>query len=100
MSFQRIVINVAIVILIIMLLFIGYAMYKAKTNATYPPEISQCPDYWKVVGENSCKNVMNLGNCDGIMDFSGKEWQGQSGMQKKAQWAKDCGIVWDGITYG
>lgn len=100
MSFQKTIVYIAVVILILMLTFIGYAMYKSKTTEKFPPELSQCPDYWKVVGENSCENVMNLGSCGGITDFSGSEWQGERGLKKKAEWAKGCGVVWDGITYG
>tara|TARA_Y100000780_G_C13680615_1_gene415910 strand:+ start:1815 stop:2117 length:303 start_codon:yes stop_codon:yes gene_type:complete len=100
MTFQKTVIYIALVILIIMLLFIGYAMYNSKLTEKYPPHISQCPDYWKVVGKDGCENVQNLGNCPGTVDFSGSEWQGSGGLKKKKEWAKGCGVVWDGVTYG
>jgi hypothetical protein len=100
MNFQRIVLYVASVLLILTLAFIGYLLYQAKSNTAYPPEISECPDYWKVTGLLQCENVQNLGNgtCEKMKDFSSVEWQGQSGMKKKKEWANMCGVVWDGIT--
>lgn len=98
MSIQNIILMVAGVILILVLSFIGYMMYMAKSTTQFPPDISECPDYWKVVGLEKCENVMNLGSCPGIHDFSGPEWQGQTGLKQKNAWAKQCGIVWDGVT--
>jgi len=100
MSIQKIIIYLALVLLILMLTFIGYMMYKSKSSAKYPPEISECPDYWKVVGIEKCDNIMNLGkgSCHGVHDFSGPTWQGKTGMKNKYEWAKNCGVQWDGIT--
>jgi hypothetical protein len=98
MSIQKTVLYIAIVMLILALVFIGYMMYKAKSTSTFPPEIAECPDYWKVVGIEKCENTMNLGTCQGVHDFSGPEWQGNAGLKKKSEWARGCGIVWDGVT--
>ncbi len=100
MNFQRIVLYVATVLLILTLTFLGYLMYQAKSNVQFPPEISECPDYWKVTGLMQCHNIQNLGNgtCEATKDFSGPEWQGETGMKNKKEWANSCGIVWDGIT--
>lgn len=98
MSIQKIILYTAVIILILALAFIGYMMYKAKSNVAFPPEISECPDYWKVVGIEKCENTMNLGTCQGVYDFSSPEWQGSSGLKKKNDWARGCGIVWDGVT--
>ena len=100
MTFQKTVIRVATILLIIALLTIGYLLYRAKLNSVYPPEISQCPDYWKVIGVAKCENVQNLGNgtCGKVQDFSGREWQGPSGLKRKYEWSKSCDVVWDGIT--
>ena len=100
MAFQKVVINIALVILVIMLLFIGYTMYNSKLTEKYPPHVAQCPDYWKVTGKNGCDNVMNLGTCPGTMNFDGPDWLGSQGLKKKREWAKGCGVVWDGVTYG
>lgn len=98
MSVQKTVLIIATIMLVLTLSFIGYMMYIAKSSIQYPPEISECPDYWKVVGLEKCENVMNLGTCQGIQDFSSPEWQGQAGLKKKNEWAKGCGVVWDGVT--
>ena len=53
-----------------------------------------------------CVNVKNLGTCPAqggkylVKDFSGDSYQGSSGACQKLQWAKKCGVSWDGITYG
>lgn len=99
MNFQRITIYIAIVLLLLTLSFIGYMIYKTKSSVTWPPMVSECPDYWDVGSNNTCNNVQNLGTCDASsMDFSGPEWQGNSGLKCKYNWAKKCGITWDGIT--
>jgi hypothetical protein len=102
MSFQKNVLIISTVILLFMLLVIAYILYKAQQTTRWPPEVGQCPDYWKVTGQNQCENVQNLGNgtCGRTQDFTGPEWQGIGGYKKKAEWAKDCGIVWDGISDG
>lgn len=98
MNFQRITIVTATVILICILTFIGYIMYKAQSDMTWPPMISECPDYWRVTGISQCDNPKNLGSCGSTMDFSDKDWQGQSGLKKKYDWARGCGLTWDGVT--
>jgi hypothetical protein len=99
MSFQKTIINIAVVTLIIMLGFIGYMMYKSSADTQYPPDVAECPDYWTVVGLERCQNKMGLGSCGGgIKDFSGADWQGQGGLKKKLEWSKGCGLVWDGVT--
>jgi len=102
MTFQRNVLMVSSVILIIMLLVISYILYQAKLTAKWVPDISQCPDYWKVLGENRCHNVLGLGNdtCPAVQEFNGAEWSGPGGLAKKAEWAENCGVVWDGISDG
>ena len=46
MIFQYTVIIAAIIILIIMLTFVGYALYNNRFNKQFPPVIGECPDYW------------------------------------------------------
>jgi len=52
-----------------------------------------------------CFNTRLLGKagptCTSVpaeMDFSGEEYSGNAGMCKKREWAKQCGLTWDGIT--
>ena len=108
MIFQKIVMTVAIVLLILVLIFIGVALYESKSKAAWPPVVSECPDYWEVQqvsgsnGENQCVNVKNLGksgdDCRQPKDFSGSHWQGKQGLCRKYKWAKSCDLTWDGVT--
>lgn len=98
MTFKKTVLYIALIFLILFLGFIGYMMFKSKSSMKYPPEVAECPDYFRVVGLEKCDNTMNLGSCSGVTDFSGSEWQGKTGLKKKYEWAKRCGVVWDGIT--
>jgi hypothetical protein len=97
--FQKSVATVAIVILIITLCFIGIALYRQAYNSDYPPVIPNCPDYWDVSG-NFCVNSMALGNtrCLAPMDFTRPQWNNNSAMCRKYQWAKSCNLTWDGIS--
>lgn len=57
MSFQKIVLITAVVILVITLTVIGYMMYYAEQSKTYPPSYSACPDLWDLSGANICTNT-------------------------------------------
>lgn len=98
MTFQKTTIHVATILLIAMLVIIGILLYRANQNAQWPPMISECPDYWKVIDTDKCENVQGLGSCPGVADFSDSKWQGQTGLQNKLSWARNCNVVWDGIT--
>ena len=104
MSFQKTVVSVAMVMLVILLLVIGVALYKQKNNANYPPVTGTCPDYWMEQDDNNdgtkCVNVKNLGSssCKKEMDFSVYPWNGDDGTCNKYKWAKACDLTWDGIT--
>jgi hypothetical protein len=65
LNFQRIVIIIAILMLIVTMIFIGYALYNQSTaSGAWPPETPKCPDFWTVVantdGTTSCKNTGNI----------------------------------------
>jgi hypothetical protein len=55
-----------------------------------------------------CVNVKKLGNskCASngskylVKDFTGANYEGPKGSCEKYKYATDCGISWDGITYG
>lgn len=97
MNFQRIVVLIAIVLLIIALVFIGYALYSHKFNKQFPPVTAECPDYW-VAKDGKCTNPKNLGKCTGPMDFNTANFQGDGGDCAKAEWANNCNISWSGLT--
>jgi hypothetical protein len=108
-TFQNIVLFVAIVILIIALVIIGIALTYAK-NTDWPPMIPACPDYWLMDGSGNnatCKNIKDLGTCPPnsgqqhlTMNFNVSPYTGSQGACNKYNWANNCGVSWDGITYG
>jgi len=98
MTFQKTTIIVATVILILMLLMVAYLMRRSMKTASWPPVISECPDYFEVTSPGVCNNVKNLGNCQGTIDFSAPQYTGSSGLAQKKSWATKCGVTWDGIT--
>ena len=98
-SFQKITIGVAIILLIICLIFIGYSLYNSTYNVAYPPVQADCPDYW-LDNEKNCVNVKELGldECPREVNFNGAFWTGDDGLCRKYQWAKACNLTWDGVT--
>jgi hypothetical protein len=101
MTFQKIVVIIAIISLIGALTFIGYAMYNRQHNVQFPPVSSQCPDYWEAK-DNKCYNTKHLGSCatdkNNSVNFNTPFFKGHQGICRKANWAKRCGVSWDGIT--
>lgn len=105
MNFQKITLTVASVLLILFLLTIGLLLYRSVSNVKFPPEYSECPDYWTVTGKDKCKNEMTgeyvNGPTDlGEVDFSVSKYQGKTGLKNKCEWANDQNpkVTWDGIT--
>ena len=109
-SFQKIILILAIVVLFITLIIIAYALKQSSKNANWPPIVPDCPDYWvsDLSGNNIiCKNVKNLGTCKPptgssnlVMNFNTPPYTGSNGNCAKYTWANNCGIAWDGLTYG
>ena len=99
--FQKVVLTIAAVILILTLVIIGILLYNQSSNAQWPPETSSCPDYYTATSDNVCKNTggvkVSNENCN-TGDFSGSVWKGKPGEKRKCQWARDCGVAWDGIS--
>ena len=63
-NFQKIVLFIAFILLIIVLAFVGTAISNDNKNTQYPPVISECPDYWKHnvdLDSPVCNNVHELG---------------------------------------
>jgi len=108
-SFQKIIALIAFILLIITLVSIGIILSKAKTD-NWPPTTADCPDYWLIDGSGNnsvCINIKDLGKCPPqsgkkhlTMNFNESVFTGSSGKCNKYNWAKTCGISWDGITYG
>jgi hypothetical protein len=108
-GFQKFVLFTAIIVLIIALIFIGIALSYSK-DQTWPPMTPQCPDYWLIDGSgnnSTCTNIKDLGTCSAqngqdhlVMNFNSTAFSGANGLCAKYNWANNCGVSWDGITYG
>ena len=118
--FQKTVMIIAVILLILTLTIIGYMLWKDSHLLKYPPEVSLCPDFWKVVGEpvdpnnpakisdtpimkchpqNYLDKPLNVGSWGNrVMDFGSAQFQGKDSNMAKCKWANDNGIFWDGIT--
>lgn len=108
-NFQKIVLAFAIIVLIVILIFVGIALSKSKKDTKWPPIVSNCPDYWMDLSGNgaSCFNQQSLGTCNipssdnkNSMNFNISPYNTVDGNCAKYNWAKNCGVAWDGVTYG
>ena len=119
-SFNTLVLQIAVVILIICLALIGWALYESThgDKTKWPPVISNCPDYWKVSNvkmkggdeiQEICTNNLKLGreveenpSIGGFnTDMSVCNRFPSSLMRNrctKLALARRCNITWDGIT--
>jgi hypothetical protein len=108
--FQKIVLVTAIIILILSLVIIGVALNSKGTSSVWPPFVADCPDYWLMDGSgnnSTCTNIKDLGTCSPdsgaahlVMNFNDTTYTGTNGLCAKYTWATNCGVSWDGITYG
>ena len=115
-TFQKVILTIAIILLIILLIFINMSLSNATASIVWPPVSTSCPDYWVDVGTtgpgSGCYNSQSTGTCNlpaigstaeahaasEIMDFS--SFTGVDGQCNKKKWATGCGVTWDGLTYG
>ena len=100
MTFQKTVLVIALVLLIISLVVIGLLIKSATLSAKFPPETGKCPDYLKAQlsadGTLTCSNPQNLGTCgDDFAPVGGSDVGSITANCKKA---KNCGLTWDGVT--
>jgi hypothetical protein len=109
MSFQKIVLIIAIIVLIIILVLIGVTLSKASYAESWPPVVGECPDYWLDLSGNgeACFNSHSLGVCNipttdnkATMNFNQSPYNGDNGTCSKYTWATNCKLTWDGITSG
>ena len=110
-EFNKIVLTIATIILIISLIILAIFMKKALSNDVFPPVISDCPDYWDVSynnAEDSVKcirtNIINQGSTAGDCSSYDVALFQQNGSSyddilcEKYKWAKGCNLEWDGVT--
>ena len=108
-GFQKIVLIIAIIVLIITLVVMGLALGSAS-GESWPPVLPDCPDWWIADGSgnnSTCINIKDLGVCQAksgdrhqTMNFNNSVFTGSNGLCAKYNWAYNCKVSWDGITYG
>ena len=106
-SFNKNVIIIATIILVILLIILAVSLSKSLFNESFPPIISDCPDYWEAISttdnKNKCINHSGV-NISSITDpkctTTTQEYDKtlDSDTCEKYKWATDCRINWDGIT--
>ena len=109
MNFQKIVLMVATILLIVILVVIGVLLSKSSATENWPPIVGECPDYWVDMSGNgeACFNSHSLGRCNipndqnkNTMNFNQSPFNGSDGVCAKYKWATSCKVTWDGITSG
>ena len=119
MTFQKVVLTISIVLLILCLIFIGVMLYQSKYSAKFPPVTGACPDYWVNLGPQKDHNGMSMCVPPGFVDpDTGKKVSpaiagyGSQCKEPKyvasspsnseicdlTRWAKKCNLSWDGVT--
>jgi hypothetical protein len=107
-TFQRTVVIVALVVLVIALIFVAIMLIMQLNGDTFPPYSSSCPDYWNMEkssgadGTDMCINSKSLGKVGNSgckqLEPTNSMFSGSSGDCNKYTYAKTCGVTWDGIT--
>lgn len=108
-EFNKIVLIVATIVLILMLILLYIFLSKTLFEDSYPPIISDCPDYWDISlnadGEKICIDNLKINSgskidckSSSISMFKNNGTNKNEVMCEKNKWAKDCNITWDGIT--
>jgi hypothetical protein len=103
-NFQKTVLTISTIILIFSLVILAIFLSKSFYEESYPPVISDCPDYWDISlnpdGYIHCINNtdINLGElqdngypCDISHNIN-------TTLCDKYTTAKECNLVWDGVT--
>lgn len=123
-SFYYIVVGVATVALIIMFIVMGVFISKNNVDTTYPPYTNTCPNYWMADASGNCYIPEKKNGLSGIntgtynpsaaldkytygldasktyLNFNDKGWAtaDKSATCAKKTWAKQYGILWDGVS--
>ena len=108
-NFNKTVLIVASILLILGLIIIGVFVMKSVEEETYPPVVSDCPDYWDVEYNNNnklCKNNISINDGKSTAEcrsypselFLANGASANDKICEKYKWAKKCNIHWDGIT--
>lgn len=108
-NFNKTVLMISIIILIILLAIIGLVMFYSEKNSIFPPVVSECPDYWNVTKENNqtmCENILKINpksvsqtdSCNKVNPINFKGPDDEDTLCNKYKWSKNCNVLWDGVT--
>jgi len=120
-SFYTIIFTITVVIAIITLIFMAITMFLGREAAVWPPDVSECPDYWVVNPDGTCSpsGVGNSGSGESCGMFDpqacGNPGSGNNSCLyqdllknkglglgsprcRRKAWAQQCGVYWDGIS--
>jgi hypothetical protein len=109
MAFQKTVLIIATVLLIVILVVIGIVLSKSSETDNWPPIVGDCPDFWVDMSGNgeACFNSQSLGTCNlpskdkqNTKNFNEAPFNGENEECSKYKWANTCKVTWDGITSG
>ena len=95
-SFQTIVLIIAVVILIISLAAIGTAIYLNRFTKAYPPVISQCPNTYTAGKNGLC--TPSTGSSDPSININNSRYTGVDGLCQKWLFAQQNKLIWPGVT--
>jgi len=72
MVFYKVVFTITAVLAILVLAGMGVIMLVSKNRMDWPPDVAECPDYWKVTGPDLCSADMSIGNAGstGVHSFA------------------------------
>lgn len=109
MNFYKLCVISMIVILLICLAIIAVLIHTSDKNNVYPPNVSECPDYYVKQEDGTCKDVKGVAADESCMsvDFNDSSQfpykyhiglGANSAFCERKIWAKECGVNWDGLT--
>tara|TARA_B100001142_G_scaffold317321_1_gene358140 strand:- start:2070 stop:2432 length:363 start_codon:yes stop_codon:yes gene_type:complete len=109
MDFYKSISILALIVLIVCLGFVASALQVSSADTVFPPNISECPDFFvkeknKISDATQCKaNYGTATESCAKKSFDDDIYQNpgmgpSSGVCEKKKWAMDCGVNWDGIT--
>ena len=99
MNFQKIIMLIAGILLIILFILIGISYNHSNSQASWPPYVANCPDYFvDINGDGTlCYNAKQLGNpIFNEINFT----DDYPTMCDKYTYCNRNQLTWDGITYG
>ena len=103
MSFQKNTMTIAVIVFILILTMIGFLLSSSNKNASFPPEIALCPDYYKGSDEGNnirCTKIETVSCNDlGFTDQNQENCKRSFTYEKNATPVDKCKKKKKGIDY-